>query len=380
MTQAHLGLDVTYVSRLVGDRQEFSAHAGDAASFGVDPARGLPIDVTYCNRMVRGDLPNVIPDSSRDARVRDLPATHSARIGAYIGVPLRLSDGTLYGSFCCASHTAQPDLSQRDVKFMEVLAELMVAELETEYRQEQVRSKVLEVIEHRRLEVALQPVVSLVDGSRIGVEALARFPTDVGTPATMFPAATASGLAVELELLAARRALDAIPAVEVDEFLSVNMSPESLREGIRLVERAPSINPLQLVFEITEHQAVDQYDDLRDDLKRLHRMGIRVAIDDAGAGYASMYHIVQLEPDIIKVDRELVDGIAGDPVRRSVIRGFVGLARDIGATVIGEGVEQWLDLLVLRELGVDAAQGYLIGRPTLDHAEIKAGFGTVRLT
>ncbi|MCW2549359.1 MAG: hypothetical protein JWN96_3819, partial [Mycobacterium sp.] len=122
----------------------------------------------------------------------------------------------------------------------------------------------------------------------------------------------------------------------------------------------------QLVLEITEHAAVDSYAELREALRPMRDNGLRLAIDDAGAGYASLKHVVELEPDIIKVDRSLIDGLAADRARRSVVSAFVLLALDMGAAVIAEGIETTEDLEAVRDLGVDAAQGYLFARPTTD--------------
>ncbi len=368
-------MDVTYVSQFVGDWQFFPAVAGDPASFGVDPGPGLPLGVTYCARMVDGTLPRLIPDTRTESLVSDLPATQRAGIGSYIGVPLRLSDGTVFGSFCCASHEARPELTARDVQFLEVLADLLTTELDREYQWNLTRRLVERVITNSQLAVALQPIVDLSDGRRIGVEALSRFPDSVGSPATLFPAAESVGLEVELEELAASRALALGGLIGREEFLSINLSPRTLRSGSRLVGRFPRIDPQRLVFELTEHQAVDHYDALRGDLRAMREAGIRLALDDAGAGYASLFHIVQLEPDVIKIDRSLVHGAADDKARRSVIRGFVTLADDIGATVTGEGVERTADLEVLRDLGVHAAQGFLLARPTVDYDSIRTGFG-----
>lgn len=106
------------------------------------------------------------------------------------------------------------------------------------------------------------------------------------------------------------------------------------------------------------------YAKLKERLRRRRELGLRLAIDDAGAGYASLKHVVELEPDMIKIDRSLIHGSATDRARRSAISAFVALAADTGAIVIAEGVELPDDLAAVRDLGVDAAQGYLLGRPT----------------
>jgi len=109
---------------------------------------------------------------------------------------------------------------------------------------------------------------------------------------------------------------------------------------------------------------------LRDALRPIRDQGLRLAIDDAGAGYASLKHVIELEPDIIKVDRSIIDGLASDRARRSVVSAFVLLALEMGATVIAEGIETPADLEAVRDLGVDAAQGYLFARPTTDRSAL----------
>jgi EAL domain-containing protein (putative c-di-GMP-specific phosphodiesterase class I) len=118
------------------------------------------------------------------------------------------------------------------------------------------------------------------------------------------------------------------------------------------------------VLELTEHQAVVSYAAVRERLAPLRAKGLKLAIDDTGAGFASLRHVVELRPDIIKVDRSLVTSIDTDRARRSVVTTFVLLALDIGATVIAEGVETPSELATVSSLGVDEAQGFLLARPT----------------
>ena len=126
-----------------------------------------------------------------------------------------------------------------------------------------------------------------------------------------------------------------------------------------------------LVLEITEHAAVESYSELRSSLQAVREQGLRLAIDDAGAGYASLKHVVELAPDIIKIDRSLVDGVSADRARRSVVSAFVLLALDLGATVVAEGVECRADVLqAVEDLGVDAAQGYLLARPSTSRLQL----------
>lgn len=127
-----LGMDVSFVSRFTADEMVFRALDGAAESFGWREGEGMPLDGTYCKLVVGGKLPNVVPDAKGDGRVADLDITRESGIGSYVGLPLRFSDGRLYGTLCCLSHTPDPHLQERDAKFIEVLARLLADQLERE--------------------------------------------------------------------------------------------------------------------------------------------------------------------------------------------------------------------------------------------------------
>ena len=374
LAAAHLGMDVCFVSQFTGGRQIYRAAAGAVDDFGLTLGDGPELPTTYCRRLVDGRIPGVVPDTGAEPGVSSLPITAALNIGAYVGVPLRLSDGTLYGTFCCMSTSANPGLSERDRRFLELLAEMMTDDLDRDAAFRTRHGQVSSLLESGLFSVALQPIVSLHDDRRIGVEALARFPAEHGSPASVFATAEDVGLTLELEILAASKALRLAPVLDEHEFLSINMSPRSIVHPGWL-DAVPDLDHSRLVLEMTEHQAIDGYDELKSCLRELRGRGVRLAIDDVGAGYASLHHVLQLHPDIVKIDRNLVAGAHRNPAQRSVIRGFVALAADIGATVVGEGVEEAADLAVLRELGVNAAQGYLLGRPTLNHAALRTTTG-----
>lgn len=138
-----LGMEVAFVSRFAEDRMEFRALEGDAESFGWQEGGGVPLEGTFCKRVVEGTLPNVVPDAGSDGRVSGLEVTREAAIGSYVGLPLRLSNGRVYGTLCCLSHSPEPGLQERDARFMEVLARLVADQIEREELE----------AERRRLEV-----------------------------------------------------------------------------------------------------------------------------------------------------------------------------------------------------------------------------------
>jgi EAL domain-containing protein (putative c-di-GMP-specific phosphodiesterase class I) len=221
-----------------------------------------------------------------------------------------------------------------------------------------------------RLRTAYQPVVDLDDGRVVGLEALSRFDPPLGTETT-FAAARRLGLGADLERLALRRAVPTARHLGPGQYLAVNASPAVA------VDFASSAGDLsgqpidRLVVEITEDVRIDSYPDLIGGFAAFRRQGLRLAVDDVGAGYSSLRHVVELSPDLIKIDRSLVDGVAADRARRVAITGVVLLALDIGATVVAEGIERADDLDALRTLGVTAGQGFLLARPSEDPEDLR---------
>jgi putative nucleotidyltransferase with HDIG domain len=147
-----LGMDLAYVADTRHGLQDYRVVAGNAESFGAAAGRSVPLEGTYCEKLLDGRLANIVRDSSTNPVVAELQITERARIGSYIGVPVVLSDGTTYGTFCCLSHTPDADLSERDVSFMRLFARLIA---------DQLRREELEV-EHRRAAVSAASVHALL--------------------------------------------------------------------------------------------------------------------------------------------------------------------------------------------------------------------------
>ena len=218
-------------------------------------------------------------------------------------------------------------------------------------------------LEGRGLAVHLQPIVDLESGRVVGAEALARFaPPPLRPPNHWFAAARSVGLGRELELAAVDVALTQLPLLSSDEFLSINISPDTaLAPGLH--HRLVRVDASRVVLELTEHDHVDDYGKLLPELARLRSRGVRIAADDTGAGYAGLQHLLRLEPDILKLDLDLIRGIDGDPVRRALATSMVRFAADVGADLVAEGIETEAELVTLRGLGVTLGQGYHLGRP-----------------
>lgn len=226
------------------------------------------------------------------------------------------------------------------------------------------------------LPMALQPIVRIAPSGDVGssvevagYEALARFP-DGRTPDVVFAEANRCGLGLELELHALEGALAQLDRVEPGAFLSVNIGPDALlHPGFETrLEDAP---PERVVFELTEHAPVRDYDALTLRLEQLRARGFRVAVDDCGAGFASLRHVVLVDPEFLKLDVVLCRGVR-EPIRWAMARALAGFASETGAIAVAEGVEDPEDLAALAELGVPMGQGHLLGEPALPATAVGA--------
>ena len=207
-----------------------------------------------------------------------------------------------------------------------------------------------------------QPVYSLADGDLLGVEALTRFDVEpYRTPDRWFAAAALSGHGTDLEIAAIEEAVKGTADLPRDVPLSVNASPATLGDP-RLLDLIRATDR-QFVVEITEHAVVEDYHLLQDTVHDLRALGLRIAVDDAGAGISSLRHIVQLAPETIKVDISLAQGVSTSPLRRALAGALIEFARRTGAQLIVEGIEEVSDLTTWTTLGADAVQGFLVGRP-----------------
>jgi EAL domain-containing protein (putative c-di-GMP-specific phosphodiesterase class I) len=213
------------------------------------------------------------------------------------------------------------------------------------------------------LNVVFQPICDLVDWKPVGAEALARFNgAPKRGPEGWFVEAAEVGLQLELELLAVEAALAKLTRLPDGLFVSVNVSPETLAASA-FRDVLAGHDGTRVVVELTEHARIDDYDALTRTLAALRAIGVRLAVDDAGAGFASLRHILRLAPDFIKLDRTLIDGIERDRSRQALAAGLITFAEKIGATIVAEGIERQAEVDALAELGVRSGQGFFLARP-----------------
>lgn len=368
-----LGMDVAFITEFKDGMRIFRHIATTEEFVPIKVGDANPLEESYCQYVVDGQIPANVDDSHIYPILKVLGATEAMKIRAHLGVPIRLSDGSVFGTFCCYSRNPSSRLRDVDVVAMTQFADLIATMLEQRVLAERAREAASErlcaLIACRGLHMVYQPIVDLATGSVVGAEALARFegPAESAPargPDVWFEEADAVGRGTELELLAIELAVAGIGALPSGAYLSMNVSPHTILSG-KLDACLADVPPGRLVLELTEHAPIEEYTDLVSALERLRQAGLRLAIDDAGSGYASFRHILQLRPDIIKLDQSLIRDIDLDPGRRALAMALITFAGETGSRIVAEGVETERELAVLRALGVTTAQGYLLGRPAL---------------
>ena len=253
----------------------------------------------------------------------------------------------------------------RDVA--EGAAQIMKVRLEpydrTEKREQGERQKIQRILSETAMRMEFQPIVDLESGRMIAVEALARFPVEpVEPPNVWFSQAWEVGLGTELEVAAVRLALRHIVFLPQNLPIAVNLSPKALT-----TEECSSVladaDCRRLIVEVTEHRPVERYDELLVALNRFRAAGGRVAVDDLGAGFASLRHMLLLSPDIVKLDVGFIRGIDHDPGRQVLAAALTQSAGKLKADVVAEGIETPGELEAVRLIGIQRGQGYHLGRP-----------------
>lgn len=297
------------------------------------------------------------------------PSNIGTEVSGGAAVPIRLPDQTIAGTLRGTPVDDQSTVSTGQLQGMAIIAGLIGHELDQQRTRERDRDARRAALRGTftgdGTSVVVQPIRTLLDHDVVGYEALSRFhgpDCDLIPADTVFDEARTLGLGVELELATARSALDLLSSIAAPAYLSVNLSPAALVDP-RTAALLTGVDTRRVVLELTEHEQVADYPALSRALKSVRARGVRLAVDDAGAGFASLQHISLLRPDLIKLDRALITAVHTDPSRRALVRAMVQFARETSATLIAEGVEEQAELRELLELGVELGQGFLLGHP-----------------
>ncbi len=345
-----LGMPIAFVSRFLDGRRVIEAvDATCPVPFG--PGDSHAAEDTYCQRIVDGVLPQAIPESAANPVTAALPVTAELEIGSYVGVPIILFDGSVYTTLCAYSDQARP-VDERDSAILSLVARSVAQHLSSEvaeYAEHAViRARLTDVIDKGLLRSVYQPIVDASTGSAVSVEALTRFDGPFRLrPDEWFADAARVGEAATLEIAAIRCALNGLASLPDSVALSINVSAAVLLDP--LFAEWLAVAPVErLILELTEHEAVSDYAALNAALSAARARGLRLAVDDAGAGYASMRHPLLLQPDVLKLDISLVRDLDTDSGKRALCGAIITFARSLGARVVAEGVETAAELAAAR--------------------------------
>lgn len=365
--RTHLGMEVGFISEFIDGKRVFRHVESAEGSNCVQVGASDPLEDSYCHWIAKGKIPRLIRDPADHPFAAKFAVTKSLPVGAHLSVPIRLKDGKVYGTFCCFSFRPDLSLTEQDLAVMEAFAQLAGDQIQQaldsdEERREKVQ-RIRSVLANRDLNMVYQPAIRL-DKPRVAfVEALARFrPKPTETPDRWFAAAASIGLGIELETLAFELAIEGLREAPESLSVSINVSPETIVSP-RFLSALESMPLNKIILEITEHDAVGSYQRLSEVLEPLRDQGLRIAIDDSGAGYSSFRHILQIRPDLIKLDMSLTRDVDQDPARHALASALIAFAREIGSELVAEGVETPSELCCLRDLGVRIVQGHIHGRP-----------------
>ncbi len=364
--RGHLGVDIAFVSRYVENEQRELTHVSSDLDLPMGPGFREDRENTYCWHILNGRLPELIQDPVDYPLTQTLEITDFLPVGCHVNTPLRLADGTVWGSFCALGRQPDRSMNLRDLEILKSFAglvgERIEASLEEDVALRHARQRVEAMLDGHAVTMFQQPIHDLKSGKPVGVECLARFPDlNKRGPQAWFDDAERTGLGNELEMTAVRCALDTVGQVPDGIYAAINASPATILSG-KLREVLEEAQAPDLVIEITEHQQVSDFNALAREIAALKPFA-KIAIDDVGTGYAGLRHLIELQPDILKMDMLLTRNCNIDPARRAIAAAMVQFSHDIGAKLVAEGIENDLERDVMQDLGVDYGQGYLFARP-----------------
>ena len=368
LVRKHLDMDVAFISEFINDERVFKVVDNPSENQIVKVGNADPINETYCQKITDDKLSPIITNTYANPITKAMPVTEKLGIGAYIGVPINLSNGKLYGTFCCYKSHHDESLNDRDLSFLNIISEiatgLIEKNLSKSISRNHAKSAIEQIISDNDISIYFQPIFSLKNNKVAGFESLARFfTTPYKTPDVWFKEAKKVGLNEALEMLAIKNAVTNIAKFNNSTYIAINCSPSHILSGA-LENTLQNIDCTRLVLEITEHSPISDYEKMRTALTPLRKRGLRLAIDDVGAGFSSFQHILELEADIIKLDISLTQNINTDDRKFLLAKALCGFAKAIDCTIVAEGIETEEELNSLRKLNVDSVQGYFIGRPT----------------
>lgn len=370
-----LNMDIAYVSQFHDEFQTFIAvdFSQEGEKVGICEGDSTYLSKSFCKRVADGNLPNLMIDATIEPKVADIPETFAVPIKSFISAPITMNDGKVFGSICCFSRSTCDWLTPQDATLLQLFSEFIARSFnvrtDTLNKILKYQKEINYIIKNKQYEILYQPIIEYETKSAIGFEALTRFQKNNVSKSTqeLFRIASMTGMAPQLETDVIQSAFAQFSPSSNNQFLSVNVSPKTVQSKAFLTAfEAWGNHPF--VLELTEHDAVENYASLRDSLDTVTDSRARLAIDDAGSGYASFKHIVELSPSIIKIDASIIRGVYKSRNKQGLIKAFVEYGKFTNTKIIAEGIETQDELDSLLSLGVKLFQGYYFALPTRNPA------------
>ncbi|MBB1454787.1 EAL domain-containing protein [Pseudoalteromonas sp. SG43-5] len=367
LVRKHLSMEVAFISKFTNTERVFKVVDNQTTNTCVSVGNSDPICETYCKKISDNELEQIIPNTLEHPITRNMPVTEKLNIGSYIGVPIILSTGKVYGTFCCYKTVLDNALNDKDLSFLrlisEIATELIEKKVQSDILNNESKSLIENIIKTNDITIYFQPIFNLSTNQLSGYESLSRFFIEpYKTPDIWFKDAEKLGLGEALEILAIQNTLHCLDQFDEKAYITINTSPQHILSG-SIDKVLQSIDCNRIILEVTEHSPILDYQAMQTALQPLRSKGVRLAIDDVGAGYSSFQHILELEADIIKLDISLTQNINKDSRKFLLAKALCGFAKAINCSIVAEGIENQDELNTLRKLGVDNVQGYFIGRP-----------------
>ncbi|RBP79596.1 EAL domain-containing protein [Marinomonas rhizomae] len=366
--RVYLKMDIAIISEVKNENLYFRHVDVNPTSTFPQGKEAKPYQGSYCQALVNANIPGLIQNTHINAVTSKLIATQASNIGSFIGALIYLADGSLYGSVYCFQNQPDYTLNERDLSVIEYFANLIGKTLDSHTEKSQQRheieSRINNVIENDLITMHYQPILDLNTNNITGYESLARFHSDpYVAPDIWFKDAYLIGMDEKLEMLAVKSALQVEKYFRNNNhYLSINVSPAHILSGA--LERVIEHISCEVLVEITEHQPIADYVAFQRAFNSLRCKRVKLAIDDVGTGYSNLSNILELEPDIIKLDLSLTRDIHKDRKRIALASAMCTFAKEMNCEIIAEGIENRHELNKLKELGVNKGQGYFIGRPS----------------
>ena len=246
-----------------------------------------------------------------------------------------------------------------------------IADKNIDYKEHSLLETINQIIKEQNIRLLAQPIFEVATNQIKAYEVLTRGPkeTDLESPLVLFSVARQMGKLYELEKIVLEKTFKQISENESSQNVFINFTPLTLGDP-RFVEdlqamlkKYKGVSPKQVVLEVTEQDPILNKDEFNRNIFLLRELGFRLAVDDTGIGYSTLHSILEIGPEIIKIDRSVIQDIDSNKVKESMLKGLLLIARESGSAVIAEGIESKGEAMVLSKNNVDFAQGYFYAKP-----------------